>query len=222
MPLEDHFKTTVKAIIFDFDGVLLESNQIKIDAFKKLFAHRSDKIDDIIQYHLANMGVSRYVKFNHIYKHILKEPYSEKLGLALGDNFSRTVLMDIVKVPLVKGAKEFIINNHEKYSLFIASGTPEEELRNIIKVRDIERYFKGVYGSPKKKAIIVDEILRDNSFSYNQVVFVGDAETDREAAQQCNVGFILRRTPQNDAENYSDIIGKINDLSELEDLIEGL
>ena len=49
----------IKAIIFDFDGVLVESAEIKTKAFEMLFSDYPDTIDDIVQYHKKNMGISR-------------------------------------------------------------------------------------------------------------------------------------------------------------------
>ena len=54
----------VKAIIFDFDGVILESLEIKTNAFKKLYkSYGTDIVDKVAIHHLENGGVSRYEKF---------------------------------------------------------------------------------------------------------------------------------------------------------------
>ena len=55
---------TIKAIIFDFDGVIVESMDIKTQAFAHLFRKCSeDIIKKVIQLHLDNGGMSRYEKF---------------------------------------------------------------------------------------------------------------------------------------------------------------
>ena len=41
----------INAIIFDFDGVLVESVDIKTQAFKNLFSFAPNHINDIIEYH---------------------------------------------------------------------------------------------------------------------------------------------------------------------------
>ena len=41
----------IKAIIFDFDGVLVESTQIKTEAFRNLFSKWPDKVDEMVRYH---------------------------------------------------------------------------------------------------------------------------------------------------------------------------
>ena len=58
----------IKAIIFDFDGVLVESNHIKTEAFKELFQDYPQHLDEIVKYHVLNGGLSRYIKIQYIYK----------------------------------------------------------------------------------------------------------------------------------------------------------
>ena len=58
----------LKAILFDFDGVLVESVDIKTKAFAKLFENEGPEIvNKVVEYHLANGGVSRFKKFDYIY-----------------------------------------------------------------------------------------------------------------------------------------------------------
>ena len=57
----------IKAIIFDFDGVLIESAAIKTEAFREVFSKWQDKVDEIVTYHNKNMGISRFVKFKYFY-----------------------------------------------------------------------------------------------------------------------------------------------------------
>ena len=76
-----------RAIVFDFDGVIIESFDIKTQAFRELFKD-SDKVDKIVEYHKQNGGVSRYKKFRYIYREILKQPLDDKTFNDLGERFS--------------------------------------------------------------------------------------------------------------------------------------
>ena len=68
-----------KAVIFDFDGVLVESVDVKTNAFKKLFEKEPEEVvEKIIEYHLKNGGISRFEKFRYYYRHFLKRPLSKK------------------------------------------------------------------------------------------------------------------------------------------------
>lgn len=182
----------VKAIIFDFDGVIIESAGIKTEAFRKLFCDYPDLVDEIVAYHLKYQGISRYVKFRHIYKDILKKGLTKDIEEKLGRRFSELVLEEVLKAPFVAGAKKFLEENNGRFQLFVASGTPEGELLDIVSARGLTEYFKGIYGSPKEKADIIRSIRDGCGFSDDEIVYIGDSESDLVAAEKAGVAFIER------------------------------
>jgi len=211
----------IKTIIFDFDGVIVESADIKTQAFVEIFADYPQKREEIINYHLINAGISRYIKFRHIYKQILGQELSKEKELKLGERFSQIVLQQILNAPLVAGAKEFLDANKSRYQFFIASGTPEEELRNIINIKGLQQYFKEIHGSPRKKTEIISEIRNKYGFDRKETIFIGDAESDRLAAEEAQIAFIEHRPNLGsksegppwrirDLFNLEGILGKIN------------
>lgn len=210
----------IKAIIFDFDGVLVESAPIKTGAFRILFSKWPDKVDEIISYHISNMGISRYVKFKHFYENILGEPYSDEIGEELGKQFSEVVLEEIKKAPLVNGTKKFLDENFHDYLLFIASGTPQEELNNIVSFKWLSQYFKGIFGTPLTKTEIIKNILRNYNLNNKEVVFVGDAESDKIAAKNSGINFIAKLTNVNTSLNNEK--WKITDMTEIKSVINML
>jgi len=205
----------IKAIIFDFDGVLVESAHIKTEAFRKLYSRWPDKADEGVAFHLKNMGISRYIKFRYFYENIISERYTEEIGLKLGSEFSDIVLDKIKMAPFVKGVETFLDNFHSIYSFYIASGTPDEELCEIASYKGINKYFDGIFGSSLTKAEIINNILGVNSLMNNLVVFVGDAVSDKNAAEDTGVHFVLRVTHENH-DLRSTCRYKISDLTELE------
>ena len=64
----DGLRRPVKAILFDFDGVIVDSVDIKTIAFKELFSAFPEHSREIERYHLDHLGVSRYQKFEWIYR----------------------------------------------------------------------------------------------------------------------------------------------------------
>ena len=208
----------IKAVIFDFDGVLVESAEIKTEAFGQLFSTYPDKVHEIVEYHKRNMGISRYVKFRYFYENILGKKLSHDEEIELGEKFSQIVLEKILKAPFVGGALDFLDKYHKKIPLFIASGTPDNELQYIVEERGISRYFKEIHGTPRKKPEIVLDILSRYSLNAPEVVFVGDAESDLKASRETSVRFIARISPGNDA--LLDCPQKIKDLYALGKMIE--
>lgn len=208
----------IKAIIFDFDGVILESADIKTEAFVELFSDYPEKIKEIVDYHLKNAGISRYVKFRYIYERILGQKLSREKEIELGERFSKITMQKILNAPFVAGAKEFLDENKYRYLFFIASGTPEEELYKIINARELLRYFEEMQGSPKRKINIINEIINKHKFARNEVVYVGDAQSDRIAADQAGIVFIERKDNL-DSKLYS-YPWKMRNLFSLRDILE--
>ena len=105
-----------KIIFFDFDGVIVESVDIKANAFGKLFKPEGeDVVGKVLSYHLDNTGVSRFEKFRNIYKKILRQQLKKEAFQDLCRRFSKLVLNEVVKTPYVEGAVEFLENCGQRY-----------------------------------------------------------------------------------------------------------
>ena len=90
----------IRAIVFDFDGVLVESVDVKTHAYARLFKeYGKDIVSKVVDYHVKNGGVSRFVKFRTIYSKILKKPLSEDIFKSLCDQFSNIVVDEVVAAP---------------------------------------------------------------------------------------------------------------------------
>ena len=99
----------VEAAFFDFDGVILESVAVKTEAFRRLFQDRSpEEVDEVVAFHLANLGLSRYVKFEHFYANVFREPLSEEHVAELDTHFSRLVEEGVLGASPVAGALDFL------------------------------------------------------------------------------------------------------------------
>lgn len=212
----------IKVIFFDFDGVIVESVDIKTQAFARLFNHEGkDAVKEIVYYHLENAGVSRYDKFRYIYREILKRPLGEEEFHGLCRQFAGYVVDGVVKAPYVKGAQEFLVLFSYEYKCFIVSATPEEEMREIAMKRGIAGFFKGIYGAPDKKADIVRRTLEEEGISGADSLYIGDAVSDYNAAGDNAVNFIARVNRNEHIFAGINCI-KMADLQNLKDIIESV
>ncbi len=183
---------SAQTILFDFDGVILESAGIKTWAFGELFKKYPRHKEQIVAHHKKNMGVSRFRKFDYIYRHILKQPVSSAQKQKLGALFSRLVLNKVLNCPMVPGVLAFIKKFSRKKDFFIVSGTPHKELCYIVKKRGLKKYFKGIYGSPPLKETIISTLLQKHKWKRQSVLFIGDGVSDWKAARKNKVPFIGR------------------------------
>lgn len=211
----------IKSIIFDFDGVILESAQIKTKAFAEVVRdYPKDKADAFLAYHMTHMGISRHVKFRYFIEKILREVYSEAKENELANSFENIVYDQVMNCPFVPGAKEFLERNFFKYDFFIASGTPDDEMNRIVNDRGINMFFKEIYGSPLKKTEIINTILKKYGYRKDEILFVGDAETDLNASIEAKIGFIGRKTTENEGV-FKEVEFLVDDLRGIEEIIEG-
>ncbi|RYZ55233.1 MAG: HAD family hydrolase, partial [Sphingobacteriales bacterium] len=153
--------------------------------------------DQIRQYHIANQGISRFVKFRHIAANMLQKDITEEEVQDLGNQFSAIVLQKVLVAPFVPGAEQLLqfLKSHSKYTV-VASGTPEEELLEVVSQRKLGGYFDEVHGSPKSKSGIIESVLDRKKFSKSACIFFGDATTDYEAARQTGIAFFARWTEE--------------------------
>jgi phosphoglycolate phosphatase-like HAD superfamily hydrolase len=185
-------KSFPQAVFFDFDGVILESANVKTEAFVELFKKYPHIQGSVKQHHLQNQGVSRYKKFEWIYENLLHQPLSELESQELGKQFSNLAFDKVVQSPFVPGALELLQSIHHRSLCFIASGTPEEELKQIVSKRNLAFYFEDVCGIPRSKTQIVLEIIQKYKLNPLDCWFIGDATTDYEAAKETKLNFIAR------------------------------
>jgi len=205
-----------KAVILDFDGVILESVDVKGGVFAEVFYQYPQHLPEILAYHYANGGVSRFEKFNYIHREILKLPLPEAEFNALCRRFADLVVNRVLAVNFVAGAREFLEQYHERLDLFVVSGTPDDEIRAIVRARGLDRFFKGVYGSPVKTGVWTGKILGDGSYRYEEVVWVGDALSDWDAAREHGIRFIGRVYPAADVFGERTLWKKVPDLKTMD------
>ncbi len=182
----------LEAVFFDFDGVIVDSIAIKTDAFGQIYHQFGNDIEKkVIDYHLLNGGISRFDKFRYWHKNYLNiEINSHELD-ELGSQFSDLVFQKIIEADYVEGVLETLslLKSH-KIPTYIVSGTPDNEIKQIVSGKDLNIFFDEVHGSPRSKEVIVEEILSREFYDPMRCLFVGDSLSDLNAALCNNLQFL--------------------------------
>lgn len=181
----------IKNIIFDFDGVLLDSVPVKTEAYRELFNKFSNNIvEKMVKYHELNGGISRYKKIQYFFNELLGEDVSEEKIQEYALKYSELTKIELTHEKyLIKDTLNYIKLNSKKINMHIASGSDNTDLIYICNKLDLNKYFLSMKGSPKVKSLIVKEILDDNRYKKEETILIGDSINDYEAAKINGIKF---------------------------------
>lgn len=180
----------LQCLVFDCDGVILDSVPVKTRAFARLAEPFGQEARDrFVMYHTVHGGVSRYKKFEWFFREVLGREISQEESALWGRRFAEYALDEVRRCPLIPGVRDVLEGWHGRLPLYVCSGAPEEELRLVLHERRLEGYFIGIHGSPPAKAQLLAEIVRNAGVEPENVLMVGDAVTDRDAAEQVGTLF---------------------------------
>lgn len=184
---------TFKVIFWDFDGVIIESDHVRVEGFKEVLRNfSSDKIGQLLDFHARNGGLSRYVKFRYFYENILNRKVSGEEVNRLASEFSAIMRNKLASQHvIIQDSLRFIQKNHKKGIVqFIVSGSDREELRYLCSELGIASYFKEIQGSPTPKNQLVKDLLTRYDIELASVVLIGDSMNDYEAARVNGISFM--------------------------------
>jgi HAD superfamily hydrolase (TIGR01549 family) len=181
----------VQNIIFDFDGVILDSMPIRELGFRSIFVdYEASLVEKLLAYHEANGGLSRYIKIAYFYEEILKESVSETEIKRLAGEFSEIMRQWLTdRKYLMMETVEFLKKNHKHYRLHIASGSDQDELRYLCTELGLADYFLSIFGSPTHKNDLVEMILSENCYRKEETILIGDSMNDYVAADTNGIAF---------------------------------
>ncbi|MFO0990565.1 MAG: HAD hydrolase-like protein [Hyphomicrobiales bacterium] len=182
------------AIIFDFDGTLVDSAGVKYDSFFKLFPptkeHRA-VVKDVLA---RDPDGSRHAVIPRMIDAMRKG------GLDLPEDnhvlrYGEVVEAGVTTAPECPGASALLARLQGQAKLYIASNTPQEAVRRQAELRGWSRHFDGIFGYPSRKTDVVRDILKAEGIKPDRLAFVGDGISDEEAARANGCVFIRIAEP---------------------------
>ncbi len=199
-----------KTILWDFDGVLIDSMHVRDLGFKEIFKdYEKKQINKLLKFHRKNGGLSRYVKIRYFFEKLIKINISENEVKIYAENFSK-IMKSELKNPkyLINESVDFVKKNYRRYNFHIVSGSDQKELRFLIKELGLNKYFLSVFGSPKHKNDLVSDLIICNKYNRNDVCLIGDSINDLEAAKFNNITFFGYNNPK--LKNLASYITKLS------------
>lgn len=177
-------------IIFDCDGVLMDTNLLKCKAFgQAVEGYPSHIVENFVNHCKNTFGISRYVKFKEFFSEFAKEPFQEEKYTIFLNKYANLCKEGYGFANLTPGCEHLLLElSNLNKNVYVASGSDEKELNEVFIDRNLREYFKGIYGSPKTKSECTSIILKSNA--NKKAVFIGDALSDMKCAKEHNIDFI--------------------------------
>jgi phosphoglycolate phosphatase-like HAD superfamily hydrolase len=181
----------IRVVLWDFDGVILNSNAVRDKGFETVLSgFPKEEVDKLLSFHRKNGGLSRYVKFRYFFEEIKGEEISKEEINHWASKFSDIMLSSLKdKSLLIPETNNFIKENYQNYQMHIVSGSDQTELRELCKSLEIDYFFKSIHGSPTPKNDLVKMLI--NKYNYDPIngILIGDSINDFEAAKVNNINF---------------------------------
>lgn len=197
----------IKAVIFDFDDTIIDNRELDYQGFvipsKQLSVHILPKKE-------ITMLRKKELLAKDILIHIQKQTkvqFSVKEFLLLRAKFLQST-SSLRFISLREKTKDLLnhLRNRNVKSFLCTVRKDKKVILEFLKLQNLEDAFEKIYvmkdigcelentNSQNRiliKNSLINKIIRDNDFSSNEIVLVGNSEDDLEAGKQMNVNFIL-------------------------------
>ena len=181
--------------MFDCDGVLLDSNEMKVACFREAVEAAGFTAGDVERFSAfqrANFGTSRFRLFDTLLGWQLERrpPVDRDSLVALYAERLRQLYVAAAATPAMRAV---VGELSERMPAYVVSGSDEAELREVLATRGDAALFRLILGSPCTKVENLLTIFARPELAgipQGAIIFVGDAEADWEAARETGCGFV--------------------------------
>ena len=176
----------IKNIIFDFDGVIVDSEVLASKAFAKYLSKFDRSIKEEQFYKYAGKKTVEVIDLlSAKYKIENKENFTNEIFDIVAEVYSRDL-------KLVDGAKEYISKSNRDH--FIGSNSNKDRIMDGLKLVDLDKIFLSdhVYSfdmveRPKPDPDIYLKVLNDNSLNRQETIIIEDSGVGVKAASSAGV-----------------------------------
>ncbi len=187
-----------KSIVFDCDGVVLNSNQTKIDAYfevGKRLGGTDAQAQAFVDHHVAKGSFPRNGKIEYYFEHIIKQPLTDALMQQYLQAFEEVLGNTLMQCEAAVGLDALKAATPQA-AWMLLSGGDQAELRRIFPRRQVgnvslaQLFEAGIFGGPDKK----DDVLAREKANGNiqfPALFLGDSKYDHQAASRAGLDFVF-------------------------------
>lgn len=176
----------IKGLIFDFDGTLIESNDVKRSVFLSLASEEANGLA-VMQSILELPNLDRYEIWKKFATALNKNNEFADIKADLFNKKLRSAMRGTPEVPGATNLLKFL--QQRELLVFISSMTPTKELLREIKRRNWRDYVCNAFGSPNEKGRTLNRVMRDYALRESELLVIGDGADDKESASAYGIKF---------------------------------
>ncbi len=180
----------IKAIFFDFDGVIMDTMDVKLDSYCYALQKFNFPRKKIREFQLRYTGLSRKKILVLIYEHLSGEKVTETIAKNMFNRFAEHDEKSRSMMKPIPESFAFLKKVYSQYYTALISGTPQDVIKKTVEFHKLTPYFDDIQGSPKLKSDIIRGLLKKQKLLANECVFIGDGKTDQDAAEACCIKFV--------------------------------
>jgi len=188
-----------KAIVFDFDGTLVQSAAAKRQAFFGLFQPTPAHAAIIERVLVDNPEGTRFTLVPQMIEAVATA------GLALPDDtsperllatYGKVAFAAVTGAPELPGATALLRHLSRRAILTICSSTPDEPLKELVAARGWTPLLDGVFGLPVTKTAHIAGLMAQDGLAPAEVAMIGDGDNDAAAAAANGCTFFRIEAPE--------------------------
>lgn len=201
-----------KAILFDFDGTIIDSNRVTIASLKRSFHHFRFPIPSQKAFE-ASFGF----KIPDVLKQLQPQLSGSQL-LSLFEYYKKISSRSLNQITIIPGAIEALATLQKMFRLGVVTSRSKESVETLLTMHNLDKYFSVVYDredvtkhKPDPEGIFL--AMKQLSVTSSEVMYIGDAAVDIETAHNAGIlCIIISSLPLNGADYTIDTIRQLSDL----------
>lgn len=209
----------IQVIVFDFDGVILDTTDTKDHAFLTLFCDVDPEASEkAINFITKTRGQFRRQRILDGFREVLGQSLTEPELDKQYSKFSNIVVNASIQAYFITGALEFFRSEHNR-NLYIVSAAPEDEVRFVCEQRNLSHFFLDILGGPFKKTEHLKSISKKEKATKDTMLFIGDSISDYHAALHSRSTQFLGIVPVEQQNIFPDTVEVTHSLKNLSDYL---
>lgn len=135
----------IKAILFDWNGVVIDDEQIQCDAYREIFKTHDVELTNDGYY--ARMGMNDRVFVASVFEESGKAPTDDEITAVVTEKTAKWRDVVTTNVPLFDGVDNFIRKCSREFDLGIVSMAKREEIEHVLELTGLGKHFSVILSS---------------------------------------------------------------------------